>query len=233
MIDCLAFSPHPDDAELFCSGLLLKFKAAGKRTAVVDLTLGELSTNGNPEIRAGEAEKASGILSLDERRNLNLEDGNLTNTHDHRLKIISVLRELRPRLCLLPYWFDRHPDHEAASHMVRDALFYAGLQKIETDSAPHRPDRILYYMMHTPFDPSFVVDISDVFDTKMKAIRAFESQFTHHPGTTRETYINQGEFLESIELRARYYGQQVGCHYGEPFCAKELLKIDNILQFFA
>jgi bacillithiol biosynthesis deacetylase BshB1 len=233
VIDCLAFSPHPDDAELFCSGLLLKFKSAGKRTAVVDLTLGELSTNGNPELRAREADTASEILELDHRRNLNLEDGNLLNTTDNRYKIIEVLRDLRPKICLLPYWIDRHPDHEASARMVNDALFYSGLQKIETGTEPHRPEQALHYMMHTPFIPGFVVDISEVFEKKMEAIRAYKSQFLQQAGTTHKTYINEGEFLESIELRARYYGQQIGCRYGEPYLTKEVLKVNNILQFFA
>ena len=233
MIDCLAFSPHPDDAELFCSGLLLKYKAAGKSTAVVDLTLGELSTNGNPELRASESKQAAEVLNLDMRHNLNLQDGNLTNTIENRLKVISVVREMRPKVCLIPYWIDRHPDHEAASRLVNDALFYAGLQKIETEHAHHRPGKILFYMLHTPFEPSFVVDISEVFDRKMEAIQAFGSQFSNTADGSRQTYINQSDFLESIEIRARYYGRQIGCHYGEPFFSKQLLKLDNILQFFA
>ena len=233
MIDCLAFSPHPDDAELFCGGFLLKTKAAGKRTAVVDLTRGALSTNGDVKLRAREAKKASGILELNARRNLDLDDGNITNTVEARFKIISIIREFRPSVCLVPYWQDRHPDHESSSMLVRQALFYSGLPKIETGTNAHRPDKILFYMLHMPFQPSLVVDISGVFEQKMKAIRSYKSQFYQRTEGTSSTYINQGDFLESIEIRARYFGQLAGCRYGEPFYIRELLKVDNILQFFA
>ncbi len=233
MIDCIAFSPHPDDAELFCSGFLLKYNIAGKRTAIVDLTRGELSTNGNPEIRSREAEQAGKILGLTDRRNLNLGDGNLMNTLENRRKIISVIRDLKPVVCLIPYWIDRHPDHEAASRVIRDALFYAGLQKIDTGQEAFRPDINLFYMLHTSFEPSFVVDISEVFDQKMQAINSFESQFSARLKGAKQTFINKEEFLESIEIRARFYGQRVGCRYGEPYYSQELLKLDNILQFFA
>ncbi len=233
MIDCLAFSPHPDDAELFCGGLLLKSHKNGERTAIVDLTRGELSTNGDPQTREREAALAAKILGLQERRNLELPDGNLNNTTENRLKIINVVREFRPAVCLVPYWIDRHPDHEAASHLIHDGLFFAGLPKIDTEQDPFRPAKTFYYMLHTPFEPSFVVDISDVFNQKMKAIHAYESQFTVTSDNTQQTYLNQEEFLNSIEIRARFYGHQAGCRYGEPYYARELLKLDNILQFFA
>ena len=233
MIDCLAFSPHPDDAELFCAGLLLKSHKNGKRTAVVDLTRGELGTNGDPVTREREAALSATILGLQERRNLELPDGNLTNTFENRLKIIKVVRDLKPAVCLVPYWIDRHPDHEAASHLIRDGLFFAGLPKIDTEQDPFRPIKTFYYMLHTPFEPSFVVDISNEFNQKMKAIHAYESQFSATGSNTKHTFINQEEFLKSIEIRARFYGYRAGCTYGEPYYASELLKLDNILQFFA
>lgn len=233
VIECVAFSPHPDDAELFCGGFLLMAKKAGLRTAVVDLTAGELSTNGNPQLRAEESARAAGILGLDERRNLNIPDGNLANTFENRLKIIDVVRELQPGVCLIPYWIDRHPDHEAASRLVRDALFSSGLKKIESDQKEYRPEKNIYYMLHTPFEPDFVLDISEVFGEKMKAIQSYASQFTSDAAHSERTYINRGDFLESIEIRARYYGYLSGCRYAEPFHSQELLKLNNILPIFA
>jgi len=233
VIECVAFSPHPDDAELFCGGFLLMARRAGLRTAVVDLTAGELSTNGNPELRAKEAAGAGKVLGLDERRNLKIPDGNLANTFENRLKIINVVRDLQPGICLIPYWIDRHPDHEAASRLVRDALFASGLKKIQSGQKEHRPERNIYYMLHTPFEPDFVLDISEVFGEKMKAIRTYTSQFTSDAGNSERTYINQGDFLESIEIRARYYGYLSGCRYAEPYHSQELLKLKNILPIFA
>lgn len=232
-IDCLAFSPHPDDAELFCGGLLLKLKNQGYSTAIVDLTRGELSTNGNPDLRLQEAEKASEILQLDHRKNLQIPDGNIDNTLINRKLVIEVTRELRPQICLIPYWRDRHPDHVAASVLLQQALFYSGLQKINTGLKEYRPKVLLYYMMHHEFEPSFVVDISSVMGLKVDAIMAYQSQFSSEGDTETETYINRPEFLNSLQIRAAWFGQQCGVKFAEPFYYPGRLKIDNILQFFA
>jgi bacillithiol biosynthesis deacetylase BshB1 len=232
-IDCLAFGPHPDDAELFCGGVLLKLKKQGCSTAIIDLTQAELSTNGNPKLRSEETIRASEILNLDYRKNLKIPDGNIDNTQINRKLVIEITRELRPRICLLPYWQDRHPDHVAASLLLQKALFDSGLQKIKTGQQEYRPQILLYYMLHYEFQPSFVVDISDEMDKKTEAIMAYRSQFSQGDISQAATYINRPEFLHSLQTRAAWFGQQVGVKYAEPYYYPGRLKIDNILRFFA
>jgi len=231
-IDCLAFAPHPDDAELFCSGLLLKLKKQGKSTAIVDLTLGELSTNGNPETRKSESETASLILKTDYRENLEIPDGNIENTFQNRQKVIKVIRMLRPKICLLPWREDRHPDHVQASHLLKHSVFYAGLKKIKTGQDAYRPSTVLYYILHKIIEPTFIVDISEEFEQKIAAIKSYKSQF----GNTVEsntTYINRPEFLENIKTRCAYLGQQINCKFGEGFIFEGKLKINNLMDFFS
>ena len=232
-IDCLAFGPHPDDVELFCGGVLLKLKQSGYTTAVADLTAGELSSNGDIDSRMVEAEKAKKILKLDIRVNLGLPDGDLSNTWENRLKIVDAIRELKPKLCLIPFWEDRHPDHEFASILLKRSIFDAGLKKIESKLKAYRPNTILYYMLHKYFDPTFVVDISKYMDQKLEAIRVYASQFSLEAKGTTNTYINKPEFLKTVVTRAEYLGQKIGVQYGEGFYYPEMMKIDNIISFFS
>jgi len=232
-IDCLAFGPHPDDVELFCGGVLIKLKEQGFTTAIADLTAGELSSNGDVETRSVEAENAKKILNLDTRLNLGLPDGSLENTRDNRQKIIKVIRSLQPKICLIPYWEDRHPDHESASVLLKRALFDAGLKKIETDQEAFRPKTILFYMLHKFFEPTFVVDITDQMDQKLKSIKAYRSQFSSNSKNSNATFINNPQFLQSVVTRSEFLGQQIGVKYAEGFYCRELMKIDNIINFFS
>jgi len=232
-IDCLAFAPHPDDVELFCGGTLLKMKKQGYRTGIVDLTRGELSTNGTVQSRQQEAEQAGRILQLDFRKNLGLPDGNLSDSEKNRKKIIRVIRALRPIICLLPYWEDRHPDHRDASLLVQKAVFAAGLKKIETGQKAYRPKNVFYYMLHYSFNPSFVVDISTEMDQKRMAIECYASQFRRKEKKGDETYINREDFLTSLETRAAYWGQQAGTGQSEAFFYRGVIKIDNLLALFS
>jgi bacillithiol biosynthesis deacetylase BshB1 len=232
-IDCLAFAPHPDDAELFCGGTLYKLKKQGYRTGIIDLTRGELSTNGTNQIRARETRLASNILQLDFRKNLGLPDGHLTDSDSNRKKIIRILRSLRPLICLIPYWEDRHPDHRNASVLLQNAVFAGGLTKIDTGQAAYRPRQVFYYMLHQSFNPSFIVDISAEMAQKMQAIGAYASQFKARKKAVTQTSINRPDFLKSLETRAAYWGQQVGVDHGEAFYFKGILKIDDILRFFS
>ena len=232
-IDCLAFGAHPDDVELFCSGLLFKLQKHGYSTGIIDLTKGELSTNGTLEIRQTETKKASEILKVTVRENLGFQDGNIENTQLNRIEIIKCLRKFRPELILQPYWEDRHPDHVAASKIISDACFYSGLSKINSDQKPHRPKTVLYYMMHTTFTPSFVVDISGEMDIKIKTIKSYESQFNQSKEEKNITYINQPEFFDSIVNRAKFYGYEIKTDFGEPYCHKGILRIDNIMDVFS
>jgi N-acetylglucosamine malate deacetylase 1 len=232
-IDCLAFGAHPDDVELFCSGLLVKLQKQGYSTGIIDLTEGELSTNGTIENRNSEAKKAAEILEVSFRKNLKMPDGNIENSNQNRIEIIRQLREFRPELVLQPFWEDRHPDHVVASHIITEACFYSGLSKIETNQKPYRPKNILFYMMHTIFTPSFVVDISEEMDTKIKVIKSYESQFGKSSEKNAETYINKPEFFDSIVNRAKFYGYEIKTQFGEPYYYKGLLKIDNIMNLFS
>jgi bacillithiol biosynthesis deacetylase BshB1 len=231
-VDCLAFGAHPDDVELFCSGLLLKLKAQGYKTGVIDLTQGELSTNGDVESRQIEAKRAAEILQLDYRANVGIEDGNIENSQKNRMAIIRLIRKIRPYICLIPFWEDRHPDHRAASLILRDSIFYSGLKKIITDQKEYRPITILYYMLHKTFIPSFIIDITEEMETKMTTIRVYKSQFELSSGISETTFINRPDFLETIGTRAQFYGQKIGCKYGEPYFFDGSLKIDNIMQIF-
>jgi len=231
-IDCLAIGPHPDDVELFCGGTLIKLKKQGFSTAVVDLTAGELSTNGSIKKRLAEAEKAKQILATDIRQNLGLSDGFLDISWDNRQEIVRTIRTLRPKICLIPYWEDRHPDHESASRLLKRSLFDAGLKKINTGQEAFRPEIIIYYMLHNFVDPTFVVDISDEMDQKLESINAYVSQFSSSSKGSNSTYINKPEFLKSVVVRAEFLGQQIGVKFGEGFYYPGMLKIDNIIKFF-
>ena len=177
-IDCLAFGPHPDDVELFCGGVLIKLKKQGYSTAIVDLTKGELSTNGDVDTRLDEAGKSKDILNLDIRLNLGLKDGALDISRENRQEVIKTIRSLRPKICLVPYWEDRHPDHEFASVLIKRAIFDAGLKKIDTGQEVYKPKIIIYYFLHNFIIPTFAVDISNEMDQKLESIKAYVSQFS-------------------------------------------------------
>jgi bacillithiol biosynthesis deacetylase BshB1 len=232
-IDCLAFGPHPDDVELFCGGLLIKLKKQGYSTAIVDLTRGELSTNGDVDTRLHEAEKAKQILGLDIRINLGIPDGSLVSSLENRQEIIKTVRSLRPKICLIPYWEDRHPDHESASRLLKRAIFDSGLKKIDTGQEAFRPKSVIYYMLHHPVDPTFVIDISSQMEQKLDSINAYVSQFSSISGDGDPTYINRPEFLKSIITRAEFLGQQIGVSYAEGFYYQGTIKIDDLVTFFS
>lgn len=234
-VDVLAVSPHPDDVELHCGGFMIKMADAGYRTAVVDLTRGEMGTRGTVEKRRAETRVASEILGLAARENLALPDTGIATTPEQRLAVIRAIRTYRPRLLLLPYHAARHPDHTHASQLVQDAAFLAGLAKIDTGQEPHRSPQLICYLTHYRHRdavPSFIVDISEHFDKKLKAIRAYASQFYNPASSEPETYISRPEFLDEIEMYNRYCGLLIGARYGEPFIIREHLAIDDPVAHF-
>jgi bacillithiol biosynthesis deacetylase BshB1 len=235
ILDVLAFGAHADDAELSCGGTLIKLAGMGYKTGVVALTRGETGTRGSAEIRAREFTNAARIMDLTVHQMLDIPDGRVEGTWENKLKIIAVLRAHKPKIVFAPYWVDRHPDHEQASHLVRQAAYLSGLRKIETGEPPFRPYKIIYYQTRFEFTPSFIVDISGVHDVKMKAIRAYESQF-HRPGQTEPggdgTLIGRPEFLDTVETRARYYGAHIGAKFGEPFLVREAIRVEDPVGFF-
>ncbi|MBT8399614.1 MAG: bacillithiol biosynthesis deacetylase BshB1 [Rhodothermia bacterium] len=224
-VDVLAFGAHPDDVELWCGGTVCTLTRSGYAVGVVDLTQGELGSRGSASLRQQEAEKASRVMSIASRTNLEIPDGDIRNTIENRNRVISAIRASRPRIMLVGAPVCRHPDHAAATELVTNAAFYAGLSKVETRDAggasqePFRPDHILHYMQALSFEPTFVVDVSAVWETRMKAIRAYGSQFFNPDYVAREaepeTFVSTDAFLQWIEARARSLGYPIGAAFGE------------------
>jgi bacillithiol biosynthesis deacetylase BshB1 len=213
-LDVLAIAAHPDDAEVGCGGTMILASDAGLRVGVADLTLGERATRGTPGQRRDERERATDLMGLTVRLSLELPDTAVGTDPTHRDAVIRLLREQRPVVVLAPYPEDRHPDHAAAGRLVREAAFLSGVEKVGAGE-PHRPARLYHYMVHHPFAPSFVIDISAVWGRKLEAMRAYESQF----GTLadRPTQLAAGAFLEVAEARATFHGAMIGAERGEPF----------------
>ena len=230
-LNVLIFAAHPDDAELSMGGTIARFTSQGLKIGVVDLTKGEMSTRGNLKIRAMETAAASKILKLKMRENLGLQDGNIFSAESSLKKTVTLIRKYNPILVFAPYFNDRHPDHIDASSLVKRAVFKSGLEKFKTTNSgkiqnPFRPKKIFYYMQTYLFQPSVIVDISEHFETKMKAVQAFKSQF-HNPSLKKiDTFISRPEFLEYVEARAKFYGFQIGKRYGEPFYCEEATEYD-------
>lgn len=225
-IDVLAFSPHPDDVEFFCAGSMLLAARAGLKTAIVDLTEGELSTNGDPARRSAERDAATELLALETRVSLGLPDGSLGTDGSHRDAVVEMLRELAPRVVLAPYWEDRHPDHEAAGRIVREACFFSGVEKYGAGPA-HRPRRVYWYMLHHVFEPSLVIDVGPVWEQRRRLFEAYPSQLSAN-GDSDPSAINDGGFAEMLRARATCYGAMVGVGYGEPFHVAGPLKLRSL-----
>jgi bacillithiol biosynthesis deacetylase BshB1 len=216
-VDVLVFSPHPDDAELGCGGTLASLPRRGMSFGIVDLTRGEMATRGTPEIRAREAREAAGILGARFRETLDLGDGGLRTDRAAELRVVEAVRRARPRVVLTPLPTDRHPDHARAGRLVPEAAWYAGLAKLEPGLRPHRPDQVLFYATYVLVMPTFLVDVSATFATKVAALRAYRSQF-HDPNSGEpETYVSSKGFFEGIEARARALGRIANVEYAEGF----------------
>jgi bacillithiol biosynthesis deacetylase BshB1 len=217
-LEVLAFSPHPDDAEIGCGGALALAARRGLRVGVVDLTEGERATRGTPPDRVLEREEATRGLGLSERIALGLPDGELGPSRQMVAAVVEVIRDTRPRIVLAPNTVDRHPDHEAAARLVRQACFEAGLSGVGS-GALHRPAHQFSYMAHSPFDPSFIVDISSVWEQKRAAVASYRSQFSPDGGGP-QTALSGGGFLELLEVRARWFGAMIGERHGEPYLCR-------------
>lgn len=230
-LDALFFAAHPDDAELCCGGTISALTNAGKTTGIIDLTRGELGTRGSVKQRKIEAEHASAILGISLRENLNINDGNIVNTPANRLKIIKAIRKYRPTVLFFPHYYDRHPDHYNTHFLVKDAAFYAGLEKIKTPGLrEYRAKRNIYYMQTYAFEPNIIFDISDSFNTKMNAVRCYSSQFYSGSKSSKkekETFISSKNFMEYIEARAKFYGFQIGAKYGEAYYTEEKIRLNS------
>ena len=230
--DFAGICAHPDDAELVMGGTLAREAGAGRRIALVDLTRGESGSRGTPETRAAEAAEAARILGVVHRESLGLPDSALETRPEQRDVLVAALRRLRPRVVLTQHWEQRHPDHAVASRLVYDACFVAGLRNYRKDlGEAFRPAKVAYATSMTEaveVAPSFVVDVTAVFETKMRAIRAFKSQFEPAPGETVALPFDQ--FQQAVELTARRHGQRIGVAYGEGFVLREPLQVDDLLS---
>jgi len=226
--DILAIAAHRDDVEQTCGGTLLKMAERGRRTAILDLTQGEMGTRGTVEDRAREAEEAAHILKVGWRRALDIPDGRVENTYDNRLKVAHVIRELRPRVLILPYWQARHPDHATASLLGYKAAFLAGLAKLDLGAPPHRPYKIIYASLYADVRPTFVVDISEQFETRFAALMAYRSQYQDQEQGSG-LFPRQAEIRERVAAMAGFYGLLAGVRYGEPFVQKEVGLVDDLL----
>jgi bacillithiol biosynthesis deacetylase BshB1 len=227
--DILAIAAHRDDVEQTCGGTLLKMAERGHRTAILDLTQGEMGTRGTVEDRALEADEAARILKVGWRHALDIPDGRVENTYKNRLNVASVIRQLRPRVLILPYWQARHPDHAAASVLGYDAAFLAGLSKLVLDEPPHRPFKIIYASLYADVRPTFVVDISAQFETRFASLMAYRSQYEDQK-TGSELFPRQAEIRERVAAMAGYYGVLGGVQYAEPFVQKEVGLVEDLVS---
>jgi bacillithiol biosynthesis deacetylase BshB1 len=228
-IDILALAAHRDDVEQTCAGTLLKMAERGHRTGILDLTQGEMGTRGSMEDRAREAAEAARILKVSWRHALDIPDGRVENTWENRLKVARVLREQRPRLLILPYWEGRHPDHYTASILGYEAAFLSGLAKLPLEGSAHRPFKIIYASLYRDVRPTFVVDITDQFETRFASLMAYKSQFTDQEAGSG-IFPAQKEIRARIESMARFYGMMGGVTYAEPFVQKEVSLVDDVLS---
>jgi len=226
-LDALAVFSHPDDAELTVAGTLLKLKSLGYRTGVLDMTRGEMGTRGTPAGRAEEAREAARILRLDTRLNLGQPDGHVLVTDEARRALVRVIRNLRPRLVLTSHWDDPHPDHAATAQLVRDAARLASMRRYDEEHGQEQvPMPSLAHAVYSRLVvPSFVVDVSDFLEEKMRAIRAHASQFYREDADEPATRISDKNFLAQTEHRMRYYGSLVNVAAGEAFYVREALNV--------
>jgi bacillithiol biosynthesis deacetylase BshB1 len=231
-LDLLAIAAHPDDVELTCGGTLLKMGERGYKTGILDLTAGEMGTRGTPEIRAREAARAARFLGVKWRGSLGVPDSDVQPSRQHKLRLAGVIRELRPKTVILPYWEARHPDHYHASVLGYEGCFLAGLKQLSIAGEAYRPFKILYSISYCAYvRPTFVVDISSQYRQRQKAILAFASQFRPKRGESKSKVHLAIDRLEAeMNQLARHYGQMIGVEYGEPFLQKELMKVEDVVK---
>ncbi len=232
-VDLLAIAPHPDDAELICGGTLAKAARDGRSVGILDLTRGEMASRGTPELRAEEAARAAAILGVTTRESLGLPDAGIVNTPDTRRQLALVFRRLRPRVVIAPAPapFGRHPDHRVAAELIRDAVFMAGLARTDTSTPAFRPFKVVHAITYREdfVRPTFVVDITDTFDSKLAAIEAYASQFG---GATQagEVYPNGEPLADIIRHQSAHYGSLIRVKYGEPFFTTETMQVHDITR---
>jgi len=229
-LNILVFAAHPDDAELSCSGTILKHISLGYKVGIIDLTRGELGSRGSAEIRDIEAKKSSNILGLTSRDNLDLGDGFFEIDQASLVALVKKIREYRPDIVFCNAPIDRHPDHGRASKLALRACFLSGLLKIDTNQEVWRPNAVYHYIQDRYMKPDFSVDITEFWDKKLESINAFSSQFYSPNSEEPETPISSKEFLQYVEGRAVQFGREINVKYAEGFTVERVMGINDIMS---
>ncbi len=234
-LDILVLAAHPDDAELGCGGTILRQISLGYKVGIADLTRGELGTRGTPESRDREAADAAKVLGVSVRDNLGLRDGFFSNTENDQLKVVEAIRKYQPEIVLTNAIFDRHPDHGKGADLVSTSCFLAGLEKVVTThngaaQRAWRPKVVYHFIQSQLIQPDLIVDISDFWDRKMEAVRAFKTQFYDPSSKEPETYISNPGFLKLLESRANEFGHAIGAKFGEGFTVRRFIGVNNLFD---
>lgn len=232
-VDLLFIAAHADDLELSCGGTIVRAVNDGVRVGMLELTRGEMGTRGTPQTRKREAKKAASILGVTFREHLDFGDGGLRTGREEEMQLIEFLRRTRPKLVFAPWPDERHPDHVRTGRIVTDSSFYAGLRQIHTKFAAHRPQAVIYYMQNYVLHPSFVVDVTDSWKTKMRAVGAFRSQFFSAKSKEPRTFLSEKRFLEMIDARGKHFGALIGVLYGEAYLTKQPPRVDDMIAAYA
>jgi len=230
-LDIIAFAAHPDDIELGMGGTVAKLSNEGYKVGIIDCTEGELSTRGTVENRYKEAEEAGKILNITHRENLKIPDGGVRPEKEYVKRVVTKIREFKPKIIFGPYKNDRHPDHIGASQLIKEAMFFSGTPKFETVlngelQEAYRPEKLYYFMQTYDFEPSFIVDVTDTFDIKTKAVFAYGTQFHNPESEEPETFISRPGFLNHLKARSEFFGFKIGKDYGEAFYTEESIELD-------
>ena len=232
-VDLLFVGPHPDDVELSAGGTVAALVRAGHTAGMLDLTRGEMGTRGTPASRTREARLSARALGAAFRLQLDCGDGGLRTGREEELAVIAVIRAARPRLVFAPFPVERHPDHERGGRLATEAAFYSGLRRLAPETAPHRPQAVIYYLQNYMQTPSFIVDVTASWKQKMRAIAAYKTQFHDPKSKEPRTVLSDPDFLPMIEARARHFGAMIGSRFGEAFVTIQPPRIDDPLAAYA
>lgn len=234
-LDILAFAAHPDDIELGCSGTLMKQISAGSKVGIVDLTQGEMGSRGSVESRYDEAGNAMEIMGVHTRKNLKMADGLFEINEENKRLIVEQIRKFQPQIVLANALSDRHPDHGRAGKLVSEACFLAGLNKYKTEwegesQEAYRPKSVYHYIQDYYIKPDFVVDVTEFYNRKLQAIKAFKTQFFDPNSTEPETPISGEGFLDAIDSRMIEMGRPAGYKYAEGFTTERFIGVENLMD---
>ena len=228
--DLLAFGPHPDDLEIGLGATLAKHASLGHRVGLCDLTRGEMGSNGTPEQRLDEAEKARAVLGAVWRENLGWPDRAIGSNEAHVKNATALIRQAKPRVIAIPYWNDRHPDHAAASRVLTEAVFNARLRRYPIDGDPWQPDWVCYYFINDSAPASFVVDVSAHYDAKRRALACYRSQFDDQSAGSVATRLTSPRFMQLVESRDAQFGALAGVAFAEGLVVKEPIVRPNLFK---